>query len=100
MDLTFTLIIVIAVLCLLLYAVTYKAIQSKKEIKHLESAIKRQEQVVTTLMKHLSEITDIKNDEKKINEKIEGAKTDEEVKDIIADIIANNNKRVPNNKTK
>ena len=100
MDLTFTLIIVIAVLCLLLYAVVSKAIKNKKEIQNLTVNLERQEKLITSLMKHLEEITQIKNDEKEISQKIQGAETDEEVEDIIADIIARNNERVQNNKTK
>lgn len=100
MDLTFTLIIVIAVLCLLLYAVVTKAIKNKKEIQNLKTNINRQEKLITSLMKHLEEITQIKNDEKEISQKIQGAETDEEVENIISDIIARNNERVQNNKTK
>ena len=100
MDLTFTLIIVIAVLCLLLYGVVSKAIKNKKEIQNLTVNLERQEKLITSLMKHLEEITQIKNDEKEISQKIQGAETDEEVEDIIADIIARNNERVQNNKTK
>jgi cell shape-determining protein MreC len=100
MDLTFTLIIVIAVLCLLLYGVVSKAIKNKKEIQNLTVNLERQEKLVTSLMKHLEEITQIKNDEKEISQKIQGAETDEEVENIIADIIARNNERVQNNKTK
>ena len=100
MDLTFTLIIVIAVLCLLLYGVVSKAIKNKKEIQNLTVNLERQEKLITSLMKHLEEITQIKNDEKEISQKIQGAETDEEVENIIADIIARNNERVQNNKTK
>lgn len=100
MDLTFTLIIVIAVLCLLLYGVVSKAIKNKKEIQNLTVNLERQEKLVTSLMKHLEEITQIKNDEKEISQKINGAESDEEVENIIADIISRNNQRVQNNKTK
>jgi hypothetical protein len=45
-------------------------------------------------MKHTEEITKIKNEAEKISDKINGAKTDEEISDIVSAIISANNDRV------
>ena len=97
MNTTFTLIVVIAVLCFILYAVVYKAIGQKKEIKHLKNEI---ENYKRNLLKYLEELSMIKKDEKQVEKEIKNAETDEEVYDIMADIVSRNNNRVSDNKAK
>lgn len=100
MSLTFTLFIAIAVLCLILFAVADKAIQDKKEIKRLKEQLIAEQEKIGYMMRHIEELARIKKDEKTINDKIEGAKTDEEVADIVTAIILANNARVQNDKNK
>lgn len=100
MSLTLTLFIAIVILFLILFIVANKSVNDKKQIKKLEEQIICEQEKIGYLMRHLDELARIKKDEKTINEKIEGAKTDEEVADIVTAIILANNERVQDNKTK
>ena len=98
MSLTLTLFIAIAILCVILFAAANKSIQDKKQIKKLEEQIICEQEKIGYLMRHIEELARIKKDEKTINDKIEGAKTDEEIADIVTTIILANNERVQNHK--
>lgn len=100
MSLTITLFIAIVILFLILFIVANKSVNDKKQIKKLEEQIICEQEKIGYLMRHLDELARIKKDEKTINDKIEGAKTDEEVADIVTAIILANNERVQDNKTK
>lgn len=100
MSLTLTLFIAIAILFVILFAVANKSIQDKKQIKKLEEQIICEQEKIGYLMRHIEELARIKKDEKTINDKIEGAKTDEEIADIVTTIILANNERVQNHKAK
>lgn len=100
MSLTLTLFITIAILFIILFAVANKSMQDKKEIKQLKEQLIGEQEKIGYMMRHIEELARIKKDEKTINEKIEGAKTDEEVADIVTAIILANNERVQNDKKK
>ena len=92
-----TYILIIAVLCLLLYAVVYKAIGQKKEIASLKAELENEKE---KLLKYLRELATIKKDGAEIEKEIKGAESDEEIIDILGDIVSRNNNRVQNDKAK
>lgn len=97
MNVTFTLIVIIAVLGFILYAVVYKAIGLKKENAKLEKLIGEYRQ---SLSKYMTELALIRSDGATVQKEIENAQTEEEILDILGGIINRNNNRVPDNKTK
>ena len=98
---TFSIVLTIAVVFLLLVSVCYTLAKRNKEQKNkieiLEDEIKGLKSNLAYLVKHIEEVTRIKNEADKISDKINGAKTDEEVADIVSVIISANNDRVQDN---
>ena len=82
-DLTY--ILIIAILCLLLYAVIYKAIGQKKEIASLKTELQNERE---KLLKYLRELAVIKKDGAEIEKEIQGAESDEEIIDILGEGVA------------
>lgn len=95
MSITLTLIIAIAVLFFLLFVCANQGIKDRQRIKKLEAEIEKYKE---TVLKYLTELALIKKDGAEIEQKIEGAESDEEIIDILNDIISSNNSRVQNNK--
>lgn len=81
----------------IIYALIRDIKRLKEENSLLESKLSSARSNVEQLTKYIQNTDRIRKDEKKMAEKIEDAKTDEEVHDIINDIIALNNSRVQNN---
>ena len=83
---------------LILSAVVQELWKRNKELKQKVEAFQIEnenlQQNIAYLMKHTEEIQKIKNEAEKISDKINGAKTDEEISDIISAIISANNDRV------
>jgi hypothetical protein len=94
---TLTLILIIAVLIIFLCAVIYKAFGQKKEISRLENLI---EDYRESLCEYMTQLALIRSNGNEIKKEIENAETEEEIIDILGGIIARNNNRVPDNKTK
>lgn len=97
MNVTFTLIVIIAVLVFILYAVVYKAIGMKKDVQKLEKLIADYKQ---SLSEYMTELALIRTDGATVQKEIQNAETEEEIIDILGDIISRNNNRVSDNKTK
>ena len=95
-----TLFVVIALLVVLLLYISNVAKNDRKELKLVKEELTAEKERVGYLMRHLEEITAIKNKEQTIQKKIEKAETDEEISDILSAIINANNGRVQNNKAK
>ena len=95
-----TLFVVIALLVVLLLYISNVAKNDRKELKLAKEELTAEKERVGYLMRHLEEITAIKNKEQTIQKKIEKAETDEEISDILSAIINANNGRVQNNKAK
>ena len=94
MSLTLIIIIVIAVLVIFL-GISLKVISNQiKENKKLKADLELQQQNLIALYKHAEEIAKIEKDKNSTDQKIEEAKNDEEVLDIINTIISINNSRV------
>ena len=83
---------------LILSAVVQELWKRNRELKQKAEAFQIEngnlQQNIAYLMKHTEEIQKIKNEADKISEKINGAKTDEEISDIVSAIISANNDRV------
>ena len=83
---------------LILSAVVQELWKRNKELKQKVEAFQIEnenlQQNIAYLMKHTEEIQKIKNEAEKISEKINGAKSDEEISDIVSAIISANNDRL------
>ena len=83
---------------LILSAVVQELWKRNRELKQKDEAFQIEnenlQQNIAYLMKHTEEIQKIKNEADKISEKINGAKSDEEISDIVSAIISANNDRV------
>ena len=97
----FTIILTFATLLLIVIAVCVELGKRNKmqmrKIECLEDEIKGLQSNVAYLVKHIEEISRIKKQADEISEKINGAKTDEEVANIVDIIINANNSRVQDN---
>ena len=92
--------VIIAVFYLVTYFTRKQNKKLKSDNKTLEEKLTKAQSEIAFLIKHIEEVQKIKNDESLIKNKIEGAKTDEEVADIVSVIIAANNDRVSDNTKK
>jgi cell division protein FtsB len=97
MNVTFTLIVIIAVLVFILYAVVYRAIGMKKDVQRLEKLLSEYKE---SLCEYMTQLALIRSNGNEIKKEIENAETEEEIIDILGGIISRNNNRVPDNKTK
>lgn len=91
MTLTLTLFIAVAILVIILFACANQGIKDRRQIKKLEAEIEKYKESV---LKYLTELALIKKDGAEIEQRIEGAESDEEIIDILNDIISSNNSRV------
>ena len=99
MSLTLTLIVTILILLVILFFCAKIGAEKNKKLAELESEKAEQKQNILALIDHIEHLSKIVADKDETSQKIQGAKTDEEVESIISDIIAFNNSRVQNNKT-
>ena len=98
MSISLTIIIALAVLLLLFGASIQSLWKKNKALKNQIEGYKIENKDLQTniayLVKHAEEIQRIQKDADKISDKINGAKTDEEISDIVSAIISANNNRV------
>ena len=88
---------IIAILGGVIYVLIKNIKSKKKEIQNLNSRLESAKINIEQLSKYIDEVLKIKSDEKSISQKIKEAESDEEVYNIIANIVADNNNRVQNN---
>ena len=88
---------IIAILGGVIYVLIKNIKSKKKEIQNLNSRLESAKINTEQLSKYIDEVLKIKSDEKSISQKIKEAESDEEVYNIIANIVADNNNRVQNN---
>ena len=69
----------------------------KRDVEELENAISDKNKSIAFLLKHAEELANIQMYENTIKDKIEEAKSDEEISDIVASIISANNSIVQDN---
>ena len=98
MSISLTIIIALLVLLLIFGASFYAVHQDNKKLKNQIEAYKTEAESlhknIAYLMKNAEDVAKIKNEADKISDKINGAKTDEEISDIVSAIISANNDRV------
>ena len=69
----------------------------KRDVLELENAIAEKSKSIVYLVKHAEELADIQAYENDVKQKLEEAKSDEEISDIVGSIISVNNSLVPDN---
>lgn len=98
-SITLIFITIICILAMVVYGF-YKNNQKLKSTNaELQDKINSLNTNVAYLVKHSQELASIQRSQTEIRNKIEEAKDDEEISDIVSAIIAANNNRVQNNKT-
>lgn len=98
MSITITIIIALVIILVIAIAVIHNIWKKNRDLKQKLSGYQIEnenlQKNISYLIKHTEEIQNIKNEADKISDKINGAKTDEEVADIVSAIIAANNDRL------
>lgn len=92
---TFSIVLIVAVIFLIMASVIYSLFQKlkdfKKVVKELENAIADKNKSMAYLLKHAEELANIQMYENEVKTKIEEAKSDEEIASIVDSIISVNN---------
>jgi predicted Holliday junction resolvase-like endonuclease len=95
-----TIYLVFIAVIITLIGVIYVLVKDKKslnrEILSLKNALSSARQNVIQLTDYIEKLRKIKKENGKLSDKIKNAKTDEEIYNVIADIISDNNDRVQN----
>ena len=95
---TFTIILALLAVIVTLGAVVYVEHKQIKKLnqrkKELEASYREAQRNIAFLVKHQKEIAEIKTAEGEKLEQIAGAKTDEEILDIINNVVAFNNSQL------
>lgn len=95
-----TIYLVFIAVIITLIGVVYVLVKDKKslnrEILSLKNALSSARQNVIQLTDYIEKLRKIKKENGKLSDKIKNAKTDEEIYNVIADIISDNNDRVQN----
>ena len=98
MSISLTIIIALLVLLLIFGACFSVVYKDNKKLKNQIEAYKMEAETlhknIVYLMKNAEDVAKIKKEADKISDKINGAKTDEEISDIVSAIISANNDRV------
>lgn len=98
MSISLTIIIALLVLLFIFGASLSVVYKDNKKLKNQIEAYKTEteslQKNIAYLMKNAEDVAKIKNEADKISDKINGAKTDEEISDIVSAIISANNDRV------
>ena len=99
-NLIITLSVVIMLLIVIMVYIVSMIQDVRKQNKTLKEELSAEKERIGYLMRHIEELAKIKQEEKSINNKIQEAKSDEEICDIVSAIINANNSRVQNYKAK
>ena len=98
MSISLTIIIALLVLLLIFWASLSAIYKDNKKLKNQIEAYKTEaeslQKNIAYLMKNAEDVAKIKKEADKISDKINGAKTNEEISDIVSAIISANNDRV------
>ena len=100
---TFTIVLTVAVIFLIMASVIYSLCQKLKEsrniVKDLEKELDKAQKNVVYLVNHAEELQDIKLNEQELENQLGEAQDDEEVYNIVNGIIDANNSLVQKHKT-
>lgn len=95
-----TIYLVFIAVIITLIGVIYVLVKDKKslnrEILSFKNALSSARQNIIQLTDYIEKLRKIKKENGKLSDKIKNAKTDEEIYNVIADIISDNNDRVQN----
>ena len=98
MSISLTIIIALVVILLIFGASLSVVYKDNKKLKNQIEAYKTEAESlhknIAYLMKNAEDVAKIKKEADKISDKINGAKTNEEISDIVSAIISANNDRV------
>lgn len=87
-------------LAVVLCVMTKLFIHEKKNLSEAAKSLDKQKKNSKVLKEHQEKIDAIHKESKKVEEKIDDAKTDEDLLAVAGDIVSANNKRVRNDKKK
>lgn len=100
---TFTIVLTVAVIFLIMASVIYSLFQKLKEhkniVKDLEKELEKAQKNVVYLVNHAEELQQIKINEQELENQLGEAQDDEEVYNIVNGIIDANNSIVQKHKT-
>lgn len=100
MNITLTIIFVLIAVIATLAGIVYVTVKSNKKLKNenkqLSGKIEQLNTNIAYLVKHSQELAQIHKEKEKTFERIEEARTDEEIADIVSIIVNANNQRVQN----
>lgn len=100
MNITLTIIFVLIAAIATLVGIVYVTVKSNKKLKNenkqLSGKIEQLNTNIAYLVKHSQELAQIHKEKEKTFERIEEARTDEEIADIVSIIVNANNQRVQN----
>lgn len=88
------LLLFIFALLVIIAAIAKMCHEQQMELKNLEDELKKQQTNMAYLVKHAEEFTIIEHDQKTMDQKLTGGKSDEEICDIVNSIISINNERL------
>lgn len=94
MNVTLVLLLTIIALLIIIIAIARVCRKLQKENLQYKDKFKKAKENMVYLLNHAEEIAEIQRKEKEVEAKINGAKTDEEILDIINTIVDTNNDRV------
>ncbi len=104
MSTAITIIAALITLIVILIAAIVEICKQQKETKcriaELERELANKEINISYLVRHSQELANILQNNAEIQNKIDEAKTDEEINNIVAAVVAANNDRVQDNKAK
>jgi Tfp pilus assembly protein PilN len=81
-------------LCGIIYVQHKQLNEEKKANQFLEDHIEKLQNNIAFLVKHAQEMAQIEKEKEKTFQRIEEARTDEEISDIVSAIVSLNNQRV------
>ena len=88
-------VLLIALICFMAtYLVAHWCRKLQEENKDLKAEIEKQQATIVDMYKHAEELAQIHQDKSEVDQKINEAKTNEEISEIINGIIAANNSKL------
>ncbi len=89
--------VLLFLLCIITVTILWKALKNEKnKSKQLNAELLKTKENLVFLFKHSVELAEIEKSRIETGQKIEGAKSDEEIIDIINTVIQSNNNRLRN----
>ena len=88
-------VLLIALICFMaVYLTAHWCKKLQDQNKELKAEVEKQQQTIVDMYKHAEELAQIHQDKSEVDQKINEAKTNEEISEIINGIIAANNSKL------